>query len=98
MSEPIKVGDLVQVILPRHCGCTTYLGRVFVVTGLIVESRPCFCSACGDRGITTGTRVLGCESVVKGRAAISSYRLKRIPPLSELEGAIDWQKLVEKVS
>jgi hypothetical protein len=59
MSEPIKVGDLVQIVKPLDCSCgmpSKIIGR-----------------ACA-------------EGLDGGGKKVPLYRLKRIPPLPELEG------------
>ena len=88
-ARPIRVGDLVQVVRPRVCGCAGYMGSIFVVTRLCAPAPGGnFCSVCLDYAIPVGLCALGARSVVLGsKAAISTSRLRRIPPLSELEGA-----------
>ena len=79
MSEQIKVGDLVVVVRPR---CSTELiGTIFRVASLCPLESPCL--TCG----TTHGHPLGflmaCNSSYSMRFEID--RLRRIPPLSELE-------------
>ena len=79
MSQ-IKVGDLVQVVRGVPCcGGFNKLGVTFkVVRFLTLSGR-----ICGWCGVTT-TRNNAC-----GSGMVSGYdvaRLKRIPPLEELEG------------
>ena len=77
MSD-IKVGDLVMVVRKHGCGCD--LGDVFVVREL--ERSPSGyldCSVCGARAFSS----LDASSDHGWRAVAA---LKRIPPLSELEG------------
>ena len=79
-NKQIKVGDLVQVARWPCCG--TWVGYTGKVTALKIDSRCCkICRtdmgedatyAYVDCGFNGGLVVLG--------------RLKRIPPLSELEG------------
>ena len=78
-DRPIQVGDLVQVVRPtRCCGGTKTIGWTYLVMSF--NSMDSYkCEACGaitrspvaDRGYGWGCTV---------------DRLKRIPPLSELEG------------
>lgn len=78
-DKPISVGDLVVVVKPTLC-CGQLgksFGAVFRVSH-IRERTYSRCAHCGSSAITL---------LADGwRAAISLYRLKRIPPLSELEG------------
>ena len=77
-DRPISVGDLVQVVKPRLCcGNSSAIGRVFVVGRI---SMGCYCSTCGF------TPPLPCASVQDGVGKCEVERLKRIPPLDELEG------------
>ena len=80
MSEPIKVGDLVMVIKTAPCcGRTDTLGLTFHVTA--IDTKPGACTQC----VTTrpaGTVVAATPDTHR----IHLYRLKRIPPLAELEG------------
>jgi len=86
MSEPISVGDLVYVARPRKCGCTHNLGLVFRVAKLlqVLEGEMGKCRGCGER-----YRAKGGSWMARGNEmnyAIGLFRLRRIPPLSELEG------------
>ena len=82
MSEPIKAGDLVIQI---HACCPIYLGRIFVVGKV-------------DRMFF---RCNGCSQADKNRLIVFTAHIagapvewvKRIPPLSELEG----EKRVEEI-
>ena len=80
MSEPIKVGDLVQIIRGALCcGGGDHIGHVFVVQSFRERpSSPCLCgtSMTGTNAVRAGLRGFGYDVL----------RLKRIPPLSELEG------------
>jgi hypothetical protein len=78
MDKPISVGDLVQVVFPRECGHAQKLGSVFVV-GKILPTRTA-CPTCSHEEMKQDcaeTHTGGCTPL---------YRLKRIPPLEELEG------------
>lgn len=75
MSE-IKVGDLVVVVKPTLCcGRGESVGKIFTVTGF----RKDHLCVCGDR--SSGTYAVMDDGF--NRRAIA--RLRRIPPLSELE-------------
>jgi hypothetical protein len=78
MSEPIKTGDLVQIVRPTRCGCGKSIGLIFQVSA--VESHSSYCDTCKAQ--------LGTEIVALGlhHYGMPLWRLKRIPPLSELEG------------
>ena len=79
MSERIEVGDLVQVVRPALCcGASKSVGKVFVVDN-IYSGPTGVCLGCGNT-----------DQVVLGRRAGNRNgwdirRLKRIPPLAELE-------------
>ena len=84
MSEPIKVGDLVVVVrygvsCPRGCNKgTDTLGRIFSVRS--VEYMPLLCVGCdAPKGWATAAVAESGEQVYRVE------RLKRIPPLSELD-------------
>lgn len=81
MSEPIKKGDLVVVVKPSPC-CGSYkrIGYVFRAD-YIMASVP----SCGLCGAVNNQDEIGVwQSGAK--FSIQLPRLKRIPPLSELEG------------
>ena len=82
MSEPIKVGDLVMVVRGRYC-CgheTGHEGSIFTVTRFYTPN-PRFekCKFCDRPDVEMGAYGL------PQRMSIDVYRLKRIPPLSELD-------------
>ena len=78
MTEPIKVGDLVVVGPPRCCGSTTTEdGIIFHVTGLF-ENDDSNCVFCQSR--RSGFLAVGWRG-----GYVRANRLKRIPPLSELD-------------
>ena len=90
MSEPIKVGDLVVVI---RAGCMdANVGFVFTVTR-IQEYDGAVCASC-KKHHGTGRKVYHDDqpAQTKGRW-FSESRLKRIPPLSELEGEKRYVKI-----
>ena len=80
MAEPIKVGDLVMIVKPTPCGCTASLGRIYRVQSIGLSRDPLECSIC-QAVLPQDTLAFGS----KGRGS-QPWRLKRIPPLDELEG------------
>jgi hypothetical protein len=78
VSEPIRNGDLVQIVRPSPCcGGGDSIGHVFEareVGGTHVR-----CAACGRR-------TMGPSAGDASGYYFPLTRLKRIPPLSELEG------------
>lgn len=81
MSEPIGVGDLVMVVRDRVCchNPAAQYGLTFRV--LRFRNTGCYpCEDCGD--MTPLTNAVG-EGIFAG---YDVRRLKRIPPLGELEG------------
>lgn len=92
MDRPIQVGDLVVIVKESPCcASTNSLGIIFRVKAI----RP--------RGV--GSRCNGCKATRPAETAVAeSYsdhfvtdidRLRRIPPLSELEGERTDEKLKE---
>ena len=81
MSKPLEVGDLVRVVRGKKCcGDGTKIGFVFQIKGFVTRGRR-ICSTCGAF-IEPNIQAL----VEPGRSlGYSLYRLKLIPPLSELE-------------
>lgn len=90
MDKPISVGDLVVVVKPARC-CVASLGTVFTVTrirnninfsdGKTMTVR---CSWCGNKkDVPAAVRPVA-EGFNANRG-MPLVRLKRIPPLSELE-------------
>ena len=78
MSEPIKVGDLVMVFKPNHCGCSRSVGLVFRVKYIDRSKRSNWCVHCGHNYAAE-------DQANDGEFGAQLWRLKRIPPLSELE-------------
>jgi hypothetical protein len=88
-DKPISVGDLVVVVRPTPHGCHGGVGHVFQVTNIrqprvnavgIVNVK---CHWCGFRVQQKWNgRALMAEG---GEAAVALRRLKRFPPLPELE-------------
>lgn len=93
MSErPIQVGDLVQVIKAQPCcGSIGTVGQVFVVKNIRQPrgggSSCSYCFAVSFKGLFA-------EGKQDGSLTHLS-RLKRIPPLDELEGQKTEEKLKE---
>ena len=88
MSEPIKVGDLVRIV--KNHGCTLdrpHRGIGFITTVERIERAFAYhCKGCDEV-----VRELNGHMLMYGRTSIGPgyYPLawvKRIPPLSELEG------------
>lgn len=88
MDKPISVGDLVQVIKPRPCcGLPDTLGRILTVTR--VAKKFLRCTSCGERRPNVNAFLLS------DNLSYEALRLKRIPPLSELESEKNDSKLAE---
>lgn len=90
MDKPISVGDLVQVVKPPLCGCPATVGMTRTV--LAIKTVRACCPTC--RAISGEAR----RAVLDGPAPWSKWvialeRLKRIPPLDELEGVKDERDL-----
>ena len=81
MDKPIAVGDLVQVVRLSVCCGNGRLGRIFTVAKLIDTSH-ISCTACGAK-----YHRINAVADERGSVGINITRLKRIPPMSELEGA-----------
>lgn len=87
MGEPIKEGDLVQVIRPTPC-CGSTIGLGVVYTALAVGNVEQQCDCCGEI-LHTGLVVAFFSKHPERGTLMHGHmieRLKRIPPLSELEG------------
>lgn len=81
MDKPIQVGDLVQVVMPARC-CDAYLGHVFTVSQVILGGAlSWYCDVCKNGGPSGGAYLYSTGDGYR----VSNHRLKRIPPLSELE-------------
>jgi hypothetical protein len=90
MDKPISVGDLVVVVSDRICchNPEANYGETFRVTRFRdATGEPC--EGCGDK--SPQTNALG-EGHKRG---YDVRRLKRIPPLSELEGEKRDEKIKE---
>ena len=89
MSEPIKVGDLVMVVRGHPCVVELLGGTPWTVTGFQEPKHGGWhCSRCHmDSAGPNVIAALGAPSVTGcKRPVIPITFLKRIPPLSELEG------------
>ena len=81
MDKPISVGDLVQVIRPAPCcGADDNIGDIFVVDHIFTGRT--WCWNCDQAEEVPCAFVSGEENADGFQLQI----LKRIPPLSELEG------------
>ena len=79
-DRPIQVGDLVVIVKTPPCGCTNGLGKIYRVLGIDKGPGNNWCAYCEK---FFGSHISAIFSENSGAAL---YRLKRIPPLSELEG------------
>jgi hypothetical protein len=79
MSEPIKPGDLVMVVRPSECGCRSSFGRTFRVSQVWHDITDIPCPQCGVLVRETSFAFMDTDE------AGELFRLKRIPPLSELD-------------
>jgi hypothetical protein len=78
MSEPIKVGDLVQVI-HQCCALDSELGSIFVISR--IEMRHGICPGCGYTS-ASAFEPMAMESGCPGHVPVKW--LKRIPDFPEL--------------
>lgn len=91
MDKPISVGDLVVVSRPvAHCGCPDRLGLIFRVSEIRPALQFGFCSTCNKNVISNGILI----AIGARPTSVALYRLKRIPPLDELEGEKDYKPVV----
>ena len=75
-TRAIQVGDLVQVVAPTPCcGNDNRLGETFIFSGARMDVA--WCAICGTQVITDYTK--------RPYGVMQINRLKRIPPLEELE-------------
>lgn len=86
MDKPIAVGDLVVVMRPSKCQCNRgewrTAGLIFRVAKIRMSSGR-FCSECGS----AKPDALVADPDFESRYIFTLDRLKRIPPLEELEGS-----------
>lgn len=87
MSEPIKVGDLVVVVRPQVCcGSTKRLGAIF--TAEYITGGANYCANCETKFSNS------VDAWQRGMEwSMPVDRLKRIPPLNELEGVDEKETL-----
>lgn len=92
MSErPIAVGDLVQVV--RGCGC--WNGSIFIVKTFIAYAPAVDCGKCAF-SLSPAPTLAVSENWRLGKMLCAPLSwLKRIPPLSELEG-VDTQENIRE--
>jgi hypothetical protein len=88
MSEPIQAGDLVQVVRDSPCECgkaRSALGEIFSVIKVRM-SRDLRCVGCKKPAPVQ--KIVATSGEMNGRSEMvyELWRLKRIPPLKELEG------------
>lgn len=81
MSERIAVGDLVQIVRWPCCG--RYLGEIHGVRGFGQLSATYACNGCCAKRAVVPAALIG---DAKSSGLVPLAWLKRIPPLSELEG------------
>jgi hypothetical protein len=87
----IEAGDLVMVVKPLPCcGGVNLLGYTFTAGRIRLSSENAFCGVCKS--------VFGSQPVtaLQSGYVIELALLKKIPPLSELEGKERERELVEK--
>jgi hypothetical protein len=80
VNEQIQVGDLVVIAKPRRCGCNEVLGHIFTLTNIWHDIQNMRCPTCGSP--VDGTSYAWLDGMNK---SCELWRLRRIPPLSELE-------------
>jgi hypothetical protein len=83
MDKPISVGDLVQVVKWSPCGCG--LGVIGTVHGFTTNMSDRGCGLCGARE-PGAQRTLAVELAPNSKKGVPVAWVRRIPPLSELEG------------
>ena len=81
-NRPIQVGDLVVVVRKRLCGCRSSVGNIFIVQALQQIIGRGICIECGQLTFPIGTLAVQRPN----RNWVELSRVKRIPPLEELEG------------
>jgi hypothetical protein len=92
-NAPISAGDLVVIVRTPQSHACVDLGRIFKVAkvrqntsnvelGRVYRTR---CQTCGFSRLASTTRTVTVTEDAAG-TVVGLWRLKRIPPLSELEG------------
>jgi hypothetical protein len=85
----IKEGDLVMVVKPTRCCGRAIFGNTFTAGRIRMSTDPSGCGWCGaDNAATMITEW-------PDGKVIPLWRLKKIPPLSELEGKERERELVK---
>lgn len=93
-DRPIQVGDLAVVVRGHNCVLELYGGVPFTVTALLAPyGGGWHCPKC-DR-YSAGPNAIGAEGLTKKDCGIPLSWLRRIPPLSELEGKRTQESLRE---
>lgn len=77
----IDVGDRVMVVRLPSCGCDTALGDVFDVAGIRGSENSPVCLTCRKERIDGNPAAFG-----EKHMPVELYRLKKLPPLKEMEG------------
>lgn len=81
-SGRISQGDMVVVVKPRRCGFANTVGNIFIAGEIVFSKKRGRCVTCNAVTYPRGTLR---TTNHKGNC-IEVDRLKRIPPLDELEG------------
>lgn len=97
MEKPISKGDLVQVVRPSTCtGDATEIGNIFRVVdierGEVLKG---MCFHCRKHHKDVGLWAMEDRGP---RYWWPFYRLKRIPPLEELEGVLAQREITEPLT
>lgn len=82
-ERPIQVGDLVVLVRYDHRCADVLLGKIYRVLRVPSIHPGICCPKCGERDLATANSLIAGTSQ---HAALPQRWLKRIPPLSELEG------------
>ena len=93
-ARPIAVGDLVMVVKPPLCpkNQDSAIGHIFCVDEIALSAPDRVCPSCFVRHSFLDNTLLARPA---GEAGFALSRLKRIPPLDELEGQRTEEKLKE---
>lgn len=89
----IDVGDQVVVVRLPSCGCATAMGHVFEVIGIRGSSTPPICITCHQERKDGNPAAFG-----EGHDPVELYRLRKLPPLKELEGKRTEEPIREPVN
>jgi hypothetical protein len=77
----IDVGDRVMVVRLPSCGCDYALGNIFDVAGIRSSNTPPVCLTCHQERADGNPAAFGDTHM-----PVEVYRLRKLPPLTELEG------------